>query len=85
MKLVDVVGALKEVKRYTAIALTLGLGTGLYAFVASPVLGYFPMPVGFEGWANMMLALFALSFTTSQVIHARAELSQKTKCVGECQ
>jgi len=78
-----------EVKRYTAIVLTLGLGTGLYAFVASPVLGYFPMPESFEQWANMILALFALSFTTSQVIHARAELSQKSAakcvCVEECQ
>ena len=61
--------SLSVVKRALAMLLAVGLSTAAYAIYAA--LGYADLPTAFEGWANLLLYLAAVTYTGSQVIHAK--------------
>lgn len=64
-----------EAKRYISIALASLLSMGAYA--AGVGLGYEPMPVSAQAWAEALFAVAFVASGLSQVIHGKAVLSKR--------
>ena len=68
-----------EARRIVAYALTGSLAMGGYAL--SIWAKYNPLPVGFQGWLEVLFPIAATAVGLGQLIHGRTDLSKKIPLV----